>query len=226
MRMILSMKAFSEKCLLRFLHRRALLITMTLCPPGWSGLDCTRPCEPGRFGVNCSQICICPVNVACDPVNGTCACVTGSCKLTNYVSEFAQQRLLNPLRESQLPLASSAVALLFIVVAMVSMFIAYQNYYRKRLRREDDRRRIITSTSEKDETNPNPEQRSILITSTAGEQLQQQTSFGHQQGTTMQKPKKTFLAKCLHRQDHPHHHARNEPITSKSTTHDCRINVG
>ena len=56
----------------RFLYQYKLNILMMqcICPAGYSGLRCERPCPPGKWGESCLYGCICQNNAACDPIDG------------------------------------------------------------------------------------------------------------------------------------------------------------
>ncbi len=50
---------------------------MCVCPPGYAGLRCERPCPANKFGELCQQNCLCQNNAACEPVEGFCKCSAG-----------------------------------------------------------------------------------------------------------------------------------------------------
>ena len=43
------------------------------CAPGWTGSDCSVPCNDSSWGPNCNKTCLCQHN------RGTCHYVTGQC---------------------------------------------------------------------------------------------------------------------------------------------------
>lgn len=47
------------------------------CHIGWSGIDCTIPCDNKHFGKRCSQKCMCKNNAVCSSITGYCDCQPG-----------------------------------------------------------------------------------------------------------------------------------------------------
>ena len=40
------------------------------CKAGWTGKDCSQPCEKDFYGIQCAQQCVCKNGAQCDHISG------------------------------------------------------------------------------------------------------------------------------------------------------------